>query len=87
MKVVVITSHDNRYRSVMEIADDAPEYFDLLVENDKLKSTIMSLKATISELQQQNQDTWSTLEDIACGATIECPSCGKSRPCLCQDAK
>jgi hypothetical protein len=29
---------------------------------------------------------WATIEDLACGAGIQCPDCGKQRPCLCQDA-
>jgi hypothetical protein len=34
-----------------------------------------------SELAQANQ----TIEDVCCGAGIECPTCGKQRPCLCHD--
>jgi hypothetical protein len=43
----------------------------LLAENERLK--------------QELSEHWSCIEDICCGAGIECPKCGKQRPCCCND--
>ncbi len=30
-----------------------------------------------------SDDAWDALEDVCCGARIQCQQCGKSKPCLC----
>lgn len=43
------------------------------------------IHCAIDMLAQQSSDNWATLEDVACGAGIECPTCHRQRPCLCCD--
>jgi hypothetical protein len=35
--------------------------------------------STIESLRQ-------TIEDVACGARLQCPTCGKAMPCMCEHA-
>jgi hypothetical protein len=48
------------------------------MENRKQAETIARLTL---ELQSANQ----CLEDVCTGAGLECPVCGKQRPCCCMD--
>jgi hypothetical protein len=53
---------------------------------------IAELELTIKLLREENRQLRSslaqateTIELVCCGAGIECPECGKQRPCLCHD--
>jgi hypothetical protein len=44
-----------------------------------------ALAIRVKELEQQVIDHWGIVESIACGEGLECPLCGKQRPCTCSD--
>lgn len=52
-------------------------------ENMRLQWENRALKQQVDELRAKVQDYWETVEDIATGATIDCVTCGKPKPCLC----
>ena len=49
-----------------------------------LLGEIDGLRQEISKLEAEAVDTWMALEDVAIGASIQCPKCGKYKPCLCE---
>jgi hypothetical protein len=51
-----------------------------------LRATIAALELRITELLLQLSQANQTIEDVACGTRLDCPRCGKVRPCLCQDS-
>ncbi len=76
----VLSVYDDRTGSGSSfvIPDGDPDYHELLEE-------VKKLRLELAEARQQAQDNWDTIEDVSCGAGLECTSCGKKRPCLCQD--
>lgn len=42
------------------------------------------LLANLVEARAKAQANWDCVEDVAIGARLECPSCHKLMPCLCE---
>jgi len=41
----------------------------------------------LAELRKRVSDSWSIVEDVACGTTLECVTCKKPMPCNCDKIK
>lgn len=52
---------------------------------DGYEAGIKSASARIAELEREVSAGNECIEDVCCGATLECVKCGKPRPCLCMD--
>jgi len=66
---MIIESHRKGQTSVYYVDDSAPLYPELEVE-------IKRLRAELAECRQ-------TIEDVCCGTSLVCPSCGGVKPCNC----
>lgn len=55
----------------------------LLGENLRLQQENRIYRQQIDDLRAQLAAYWQTVEDVACGATIDCVVCGQSKPCKC----
>jgi hypothetical protein len=42
------------------------------------------LASKVSQLRQDIAQREQTIEDVACGARLQCPTCGKAMPCMCE---
>ena len=55
------------------------------MSHDQMLEYIAYLEEALKEANRRADDNWGILESVACGEGLECPSCGKQRPCLCSD--
>lgn len=80
MRVLSVYDDKNGSGSSLVLEDGAPDYHDLLAENERLKQELEEARANA-------QDIWETVEDVCCSARLECPVCKKPLPCLCDKSK
>lgn len=58
-----------------------------LVERvEQLEAEKVQMMQRIGDLELSLRESEECIEDVCCGATLECVKCGKPRPCLCMDA-
>jgi hypothetical protein len=81
MRTVIETNGQSS--SCRPLADGDPTYSDLIKERDALVAEVLRLQVEVKRLQSLNEEIWGVVEDVSCGATIECVACGKSKPCCC----
>jgi hypothetical protein len=85
---VTIVSHIviGQSTSALVVPDGSPSYSELRDERDRLLRENARLVDQLAKVEAEKDGFWDTIEDIACGARIECSRCGKPRPCLCMDS-
>ncbi len=71
-------SRIGEFTSTVVVPDGSPTYHELLGE-------IARLKQELAEANKRADDNWEAVEDLATCAGITCPTCGRQRPCLCND--
>lgn len=69
--------------SALVVPDGSPSYPELMAERDRLLIQNARLIDELAKANQRADDNWDTIEDIACGARLECPVCGQLKPCSC----
>lgn len=74
--MTTVTMSDGKTASTLVVPDGSKTYAVLLAENEALRAEVEALKAQV-------QSTWDIVEAVACGETLECPTCNKRKPCLC----
>lgn len=52
-------------------------------ENEFLRKENVRLLENLADLRRRHEGIWECVETVACGMTIECGKCGKTKPCLC----
>jgi hypothetical protein len=80
-----VTESDGISQSCLVLEPGAPTYAQLLIERDKLLKENARLVGMMSRrtVEDRKNELWGCVEDIACGATLSCPKCHKSKPCCC----
>lgn len=78
-----ITNPHGGSSSSVVVPDGSPTYTELQFERELLLKRIEQLEKSLLEANQRADAFWGVVEDVATGATIECETCGKRKPCCC----
>jgi tRNA A-37 threonylcarbamoyl transferase component Bud32 len=71
---------EEELRANLCTADWRGKEFKTAALDELLRRQRESLEARIS-------DIWETVEDVACGTSLTCPTCNRRMPCNCEHQK